>query len=59
MVFEFGLCRDDPSAVLKLPLRQLRWWYDIGLAWKTAMNNATKPTPMSDSMQPATPRLIR
>ena len=37
LVFEAGICRDDPNRLLAYPIRQLLFWYDLCVAWRKAM----------------------
>lgn len=42
LVFEAGLCRDDPNRILTYPIRQLLFWYDLCVGWRREVAKATE-----------------
>lgn len=40
LAFEAGFCRDDPSKLLRMPLRELLFWFDLSVAWRKKKNEA-------------------
>ena len=42
LVFEAGVCRDDPNRLLTYPVRQLLFWYDLCVAWRKEMAKTQK-----------------
>jgi hypothetical protein len=54
LVFEAGVCRDDPNRLLTYPLRQLLFWYDLCVAWRTAMNKETEKLQRQERQSVAT-----
>ena len=42
LVFEAGICRDDPNKLLTYPLRQLLFWYDLCVGWRGEVKKASE-----------------
>lgn len=42
LVFEAGVCRDNPNHLLTYPVRQLLFWYDLCVAWRKEMAKQQK-----------------
>lgn len=42
LVFEAGLCRDDPNRILTYPIRQLLFWYDLCVGWRKEVAKASE-----------------
>lgn len=40
LVFEVGLCRDDPNSILRYPLHQLLFWFDLCVGWRKESTKA-------------------
>jgi len=34
LVFETGLCRDDPQRLLRMTIRELFYWFDLSVGWQ-------------------------
>jgi len=34
LLFDQGLCRDDPHRLLRMTIREILYWYDLGVAWR-------------------------
>jgi hypothetical protein len=41
-VFEAGLCRDDPNRILRYPLHQLLFWFDLCIGWRKESTKAAE-----------------
>lgn len=39
---EPGICRDDPSRILRLPIRQLLFWFDLCTGWRKEVSKVTE-----------------
>lgn len=42
LVFEAGLCRDDPKRILSYPLHQLLFWFDLCVGWRKESTKMTE-----------------
>lgn len=40
LVFEAGLCRDDPDKLLAMPIKRILFWYDLCVGWRREQNAA-------------------
>jgi len=56
LVFEVGVCRDDPQRLLSYPLRHLLFWYDLCVAWRKEMNKETEKQQKQQQRQQAVTR---
>ena len=40
LAFEASFCNDDPSRLLRMPLRELMFWYNLAVGWRKLKNEA-------------------
>jgi hypothetical protein len=59
LVFEAGVCRDDPNRLLTYPVRQLLFWYDLCVAWRSEMAKANKRQEQTQQRAQAVTRPLR
>jgi hypothetical protein len=43
-----GLCRDDPSILLRMTLREIMYWYDFSYAWQKLKRELESKRPLPD-----------
>jgi hypothetical protein len=40
LVYEMGICRDDPERLLAMPIQRILFWYDLAVGWRKVQTDS-------------------